>query len=329
MHYLSRSRSSSDQTRKSASRRSRPTSSIESLEIRIYPTPTFSVSLDAGGLTSYESEILANLQAAANDWGRFIDSDASIEIVVGMTTPGDGTPRATGYSEASVFEGMSGELFVYQWGSVAELNDPETDPNGSDPDITIKFEQGFLDSEVWFSANPNERFNIPSDKVDGYTVLLHELGHAFGINGYYTDGINDSMFVSPFDLLVSEAGGEVYFNGTTAASEYGSPVPLTRGNIRHVGNATGAGTDLVPDLMNGVVVGLGDLYAISRIDLAILDDVGVPINFNPQDKVGVRRAANFYQDGNGNNAWSSSTSGDLLFSFGSVSDKPIVGDWNG
>lgn len=310
-------------------RRSMSIRRFDQFEHRVYLTPVFSVTLDASGLTSYESEILANLQAAADDWGRFIDSSASIEIVVGMTIPGDGTPRATGYSETSVFAGMSGELFVYQWGSVAELNDPGTDPNGSGPDIRIKFEQNFLDSDVWFSPNPNERFNIPPDKVDGYTVLLHELGHALGINGYYTDGINDSMFVSPFDLLISEGGGEVYFNGTAAVSEYGSPVPLTRGNIRHLGNSTGAGTDIVTDLMNGVTVGLGDLYSISRLDLAILDDVGVPINFNPQDKIAVHRSAKFYQDGNGNNVWNSSTPGDLLFGFGSVTDKPVVGDWNG
>jgi hypothetical protein len=37
------------------------------------------------------------------------------------------------------------------------------------------------------------------------------------------------------------------------------------------------GTDLVPDLMNGVVFYRGTRYGVSALDLAIMADIGLPI----------------------------------------------------
>jgi hypothetical protein len=55
-------------------------------------------------------------------------------------------------------------------------------------------------------------------------------------------------------------------------------VPLTYGNYHHFGNADPRpGSDLIPDLMNGVVFFRGQRYNISPLDLALLADVGVPV----------------------------------------------------
>jgi hypothetical protein len=56
------------------------------------------------------------------------------------------------------------------------------------------------------------------------------------------------------------------------------PVPLTIGNIYHVGNDAGhPGSDLANDLMNGVVGLVGKSPGPSLLDLAIFEDVGVPM----------------------------------------------------
>ena len=70
-----------------------------------------------------------------------------------------------------------------------------------------------------------------------------------------------------------------YFTGPTAEAVYGGPVRLTIGNLYHVGNSMGQlGYDLLNELMNGVIGFLGNGPGVSALDLAILRDVGVPIN---------------------------------------------------
>jgi len=45
--------------------------------------------------------------------------------------------------------------------------------------------------------------------------------------------------------------------------------------------------------------------------------------------IGTWRSGKFYLDANANRAWNGTVSGDQLYSFGSTTDTPLVGDWNG
>ncbi len=54
-------------------------------------------------------------------------------------------------------------------------------------------------------------------------------------------------------------------------------VPITTGNNFHIGNAADPGSDLVPDLMNGVGLFRGTRYSISPLDLAMMQDMGVEL----------------------------------------------------
>src|SRR5438132_12407719 len=57
----------------------------------------------------------------------------------------------------------------------------------------------------------------------------------------------------------------------------GQTVPLTYGNYHHLCNAAPRpGSDLIPDLMNGVQLNRDTRYDISLLDLDIFCDVGVP-----------------------------------------------------
>lgn len=47
------------------------------------------------------------------------------------------------------------------------------------------------------------------------------------------------------------------------------------------------------------------------------------------DTFGVARESQFLLDGNANRAWDSTTGGDLQFQFGSKTDTPLAGDWDG
>ncbi|MGC1274313.1 MAG: PEP-CTERM sorting domain-containing protein [Planctomycetaceae bacterium] len=116
------------------------------------------------------------------------------------------------------------------------------------------------------------------------SVMLHELGHALGFNGW-RDQFNgtlptntdvDRQYASVFDDLTVFDGSDFFFVGELAQAVYGGPVPLTFGNIFHLGNTLPRpGENLIPDLMNGVVFTDGVRYEISALDVAMLRDTGL------------------------------------------------------
>jgi hypothetical protein len=72
-----------------------------------------------------------------------------------------------------------------------------------------------------------------------------------------------------------------YFTGLNAEDVFGGPVPLTIGNLYHVGNPSGpgAGLEVYPgDLMNGNIFYRGTRYDISTLDAAIFADLGLTTN---------------------------------------------------
>src|SRR5207237_2152409 len=81
---------------------------------------------------------------------------------------------------------------------------------------------------------------------------------------------------SSFDVLVSVQNNAPYFTGSAAETVYGGAVPLTVGNIYHVGNPSGPGANLEAypgDLMNGNIFYRGTRYTISALDAAIVADL--------------------------------------------------------
>jgi hypothetical protein len=124
--------------------------------------------------------------------------------------------------------------------------------------------------------------SVPIDKTDAESIFTHEFGHIFGFNGNrdQSTGALVSNIESTFDALVSVLNNSPYFIGSNAENAYGGPVPLTVGNMYHVGNQSGPGAELATypaDLMNGVVFYRGTRYTISALDTAIAADLGLVV----------------------------------------------------
>jgi hypothetical protein len=202
------------------------------------------------------------------------------------------TVRATGHSVVNHFYRFNGQYNVVEEGAAYELR-MGIDPNGAAPDVEVSFQDDFLINEMWFDPDPASRtVPVPPDRTDAYGVCLHEIGHALGFIGY-RDGFGNiaGNVISRWDEYVVSDGGNVFFTGPTARRVYGGDVPLTWGSAGHLGNSPPRpGSDLIPDLMNGVVGLHGTRYSISDLDLAILNDVGVPVTaFLPAVTVSDRR----------------------------------------
>jgi hypothetical protein len=228
---------------------------------------------------AYYTPIESNLTAALAEWSSHLVSNvpSSIQIEISFASS---VTRSTGYSATSVFVNNVGGVNVFEQ-SVANEIRTGADPNGIMPDLYLKFEPSYLSGELWFDPNPQTRNSpVPADKTDAYSVLLHELAHAIGFNGWRdstTAAVPGSPpYESTFDQGETFDGSNLYFNGPSAKAVYGGPVPVTYGNNWHIGNsAPRPGSDLIPDLMNGVVFFRGTRYDISPLDLAILSDAGV------------------------------------------------------
>jgi hypothetical protein len=232
---------------------------------------------DPGNLgLAYYSSIETHALAAGNAWSEHLLGDASLEVEISFS---DLIPTASGRSLTTQFVETDGVYNVFEQGATGELR-TGIDPNGGSPDIEIVLNPDYLAS-FWFDPDPYARVeSVPFDQIDAVSVFLHELGHAFGFNGW-RDGFDGSLsddFMSTFDQLTVFDGSDLWFTGVQASSLYGGPVPVTLGNYGHVGNLPpGPGDDLLPDLMNGIVLFYGGRYDITPLDLAMLADINVPL----------------------------------------------------
>lgn len=245
---------------------------------------TFNVSFNDPGnaFAAYYADITSHALAAGNDWGSRLVSNtpSSLEIIVNFPN----IPRASGRSMVSSFFGTVNGTNIFEQGAAAEIK-TGIDPNGAAPDIEINFGSDYLMNELWFDPNPLLRTApVPINRTDAYSVFIHEVGHALSFNGFRdVNGTPPpSGDLSTYDQFIkfNNINGEniPFFTGSAAVAEFGADVPLTFGNMYHVGNAAPRpGEELIPDMMNGVVYFRGVRYNISALDLAITQDAGLPV----------------------------------------------------
>lgn len=247
---------------------------------------SFNISFNDPGAAyaAYYDPITSNLLAAGNDWSRYLVSNtpSSLEIEIAFPT---NIPRATGRSFTGSFVGTFNGIDTFEQAAAAEIR-TGVDPNGATGDIEINISPDYLMNELWFDPNPQARTApVGANRTDAVSVLMHELGHAFVFNGWRdaTTGALPGNYQSTFDRNVSSSGDNLFFGGANAMAVYGAPVPITYGNYSHIGNNDPRpGSDLIPDLMNGVVYYREQRYNISALDLAIFQDSGLAIAAVPE-----------------------------------------------
>jgi len=232
---------------------------------------------DPGGpYASYYPAITAALQAAGVEWNKHLVGSGNLEVEISMAN----IPTMDGTSVSNGFVRNDGTRDIYEQGAAYEVR-TGIDPNGADPDIRIRIGTAYLTDQLWFDPNPQTRnAPIPANKIDAISVFTHELGHAFVFNGWMngTTGQLPPTYMSTMDEHSSFDGTNLFFNGAGAAGRNGGPVPLPYGNYGHLGNnAPRPGSNLLLDLMNGVVYYYQARYFISPLDSEITRDCSIAI----------------------------------------------------
>ncbi|MFM9958399.1 MAG: hypothetical protein ACKVZJ_09995 [Phycisphaerales bacterium] len=199
--------------------------------------PIFVVQFAAGteAIDAFKPQIEATLLRAAGMWAAEINAQpVTIEITVMVA----GVPRATGRSVTSAFVGVVNGRNVFQQGAAHELR-TGIDPNGATADIEIVFNPSYVSDILWFDPDPSADppNEVPVDRTEAMSVLLHELGHAFAYNGWANgNGGIPATFMSPWDRWVRPASPDVFFDGPWTVRTWGVPPDITIGNPSHWGN---------------------------------------------------------------------------------------------
>ncbi len=226
----------------------------------------------------FTTALTANAIAAANIWNSYLVGQGTISVrvnIVELSTDG-----ANGHSPTYVVKNVVGGVSITEEGAASELR-TGIDPNGAAADIEINVDPDYVFNHLWLDPNPAaSNGTVPANRLDGFSMLLHEMGHALAFNGWrdWATGVlpPPGNIMSVYDQHVVLSGGHRYFVGPNAQAVYGGPVTLNDGNYHHYGNTSGElSADLTHGLMNGVVFVAGRRSVISELDLAILRDSGL------------------------------------------------------
>ncbi len=229
-----------------------------------------------------EPAIRSHIIVATQAWAsRFRTRPCMIEVLFGLRAcPGRGSGRSL--VSAPFQDQMHEGKHLSEEGAAQKLRTGH-DPNGDAPDIELYFDPAYFRT-LWFDPDPRTRTapmpERSQQKLDAFSVILHELGHAFGFNGFRDPktGALPGEFLSVYDRWVTCDGTNFFFHGPRATKRYGRPIPLahTNNNYHHVADRSNT-TDpkLTEDLMNGIAFEWSHRYYISPLDVAILGDCGL------------------------------------------------------
>ncbi len=257
---------------------------------------------DPGGTqAAYYANLTSSIQAAGKQWARFLGGNGSIEVEVSFS---NAVPYAPGGSVTTGFVRNNGTRDIFEQGAIYELR-TGMDVNGATPDIHITINPDYLTTNLWFDPNPTKRTDpIPPSRTDALSVFVHELGHAFVFNGWMNGNTGQlpATYMSTFDEHVIFDGTDFFFTGDNAKAGYGNKnVPITFGIPFHLGNnLPRPGSDLIPDLMNGIVFTYQVRYRISALDLKIMKDCGATTKELNLTTTLVTRLANGHMQVSGN-----------------------------
>ncbi|MFJ7438749.1 hemolysin [Methylorubrum thiocyanatum] len=240
---------------------------------------------------SKASLILATAQAAADSWAKHIQGESTIEIALGIGNVGGGSYIANGGPK---------QVWSGGWWATAILEAREGyDANGGTPEGIVTLGEHRL-GDLFY--DPAGVAGVPRNKIDALTLFKHEIGHALGFIDF---------------PATKAANGALVFNGENTRTVLGGPALLDGSRSHVVGRE-----DLMDPYSNW-----GGRSGISDLDLAMLQDKGMPIATERTDKIWLgNRADTFF--GYGGDDWIDGGRGDDKLFGGLGNDSLSGGDGN-
>jgi len=146
--------------------------------------------------------------------------------------------------------------------------------------INIDPQSNYLQKLWWdptpLTLSPGE---IPNNKSDAFSVVLHEILHGMGISGWlhWDTGEHIGNNQSIWDSLITIDNGRAYFTGANTIELLGEPVEVRLGSSQgayHLGAAQTQQPFLKSSIMNSYYFVDGERYLPAPLEFAILKDLG-------------------------------------------------------
>ncbi|MFW2831025.1 hypothetical protein [Sphingomonas sp. ID0503] len=232
---------------------------------------TYTITNEIGASAATVGQLKTITTAAFNEWGKVLAGNANLKVKIDLVAS-----NASGRAEAtSTNLWVNGASTIAQATPAYQLRTGKE--SGQDWDVSISITEDYLKLLHLGTSS-----KVPAGMTDGLSVMMHEIGHSLGFNGYGTD---DPSYKTVYDdhLTKPNSKGVYSFDGPNSKAVYGKTVPLTFNNYTHYGNSADEplpGADMVTGLMNGVLLYTGVRYQISKLDLAMMADMGVGTIYN-------------------------------------------------
>lgn len=222
------------------------------------------------------------IRAAINYLDNLIVFKGGIEIDVNFSKTFTG--RFSGGGDIS-YVGMIDGKETWEPSILAESRSG-VDPNPKKPDFSIYIDptSDYINNFWW---DPEINFNInsnpPPGKTDAFSVILHELIHGLGVNGWRNNetGLLPKNYQSTWDSKISITDSGATFIGTSTLSLLGQPAEIRLGGTQgafHLGKGPKISDSAMPWIeasnLNGYVFYYGERYTLGRLELSILEDLG-------------------------------------------------------
>ena len=232
--------------------------------------------------------ILASVEAAALWINSYVQGTGKVAIEINFD------PVIPTMSGASVSDRTTGNVMaanghsyhLSQEGVAAEMRDG-VDVNGSTSDAVINIGTTNLNRYYWFDSTLATANDIPSNKTDGFRVLLHEMLHTLGFNGWLA---NDSAYtgdtISAYDSFLVQSNGRTFFTGAEAEKAFGGPVPVSN---THLGDSTSFAQGILnglSTLMSYDSVPNGNRITLDPVVIGVLRDLGYTVRDSQAKFVG-------------------------------------------
>ena len=239
----------------------------------------YTIDFSDANLGDYLPDVKANLKKALDNIGQFIRSDAVFNLKVSgkykdanVLAETDSTmTQATLHQKQSIDTSfVSDSLYQY------ELN-----PNATDAHLLINLARI---GEMSFSGEP-----VP-DKFDLTSILTHEVLHGLAFTG--TLGNPNTDLRTKYDGLVDMQDGTPFFVGENAKkANAGNPVPLAS---EKSGYGSAYYHVAIPADLMSESIKKGEVKTISPLDIAMLEDIGIPLAETENNAPNVAKIQNGY-----------------------------------
>jgi hypothetical protein len=246
----------------------------------------YRVNMPAGAVGTISSELVEkNVRAALDAWSLVLAGKGTLILEVLLTNTFEGK-----FGGRSSRHGpMEDNDRVLQDSAPYKLSKGVVLPGAENADAYIEIQPASTYfNEVWFDPAPcaSEKQKIPNGyNKDAVSLFMHELAHCFGMNTHLnlaTGQPKNGYHRSHFDSMIKgDTKSGFWFFGKNARDVYGNDVPITfmpeleSANFTHYGNRADRHPLIFDRLMYGPHFSNKKRHCISRLDLAIMRDLGL------------------------------------------------------